>query len=139
LGEMAIQIKTRPMKYSIQIDTENEIIRYKHSGIILATDIEEAWNDFLKLPEFTEKGYNLLSDYRNGRFSIMVDELSFIMEYMVAIECVIREKKQALIVDDPYSVAASMIFEKEVFNKTGFLIKVFCTEESAFRWLLHKS
>lgn len=126
------------MNYSIQVDAENKIIRYKHSGIIIATDIESAWNDFLKLPEFTEQGYNLLSDYRNGKFQIMVEEISFIMEYMSAIENIIRDKKQALIVDDPYSVAASMIFEKEVFDKTGFVIRVFSTKDSALKWLLHK-
>lgn len=35
------------MKYSINIDHKLKLLRYPHSGIINAEDIEKAWNEFL--------------------------------------------------------------------------------------------
>ena len=52
------------------------------------------------------------------------------------IENLVRGKKQALIVDEPYSVAASMLFESEVNIKVGFKVQVFSTEAAALRWLV---
>ncbi|MCU4164975.1 hypothetical protein [Carboxylicivirga caseinilyticus] len=123
------------MRFSISIDHKHKIIRYKHSGIIQSEDIEEAWAKFLKMPEFTQMNYDLLSDYRHGRFNIVQSQLVHIIEFLQAVEPIIKGKKQALIVDDPYSVAASMIFVKEVYEKLGFIVKVFATEEAAFNWI----
>lgn len=123
------------MKYSISIDHKNKLIRYRHSGLIYAGDIEEAWGDFLKLNEFTHAKYNLLSDYRGGKFEIPTDFLPEIIKFMKNIEAVVRGKKQALVVDEPYSVAASIIFKNEVNKKIGFIVSVFSTEEAALKWL----
>lgn len=54
---------------------------------------------------------------------------------MKNIEGVVRGKKQALIIDDPYSAAGSMIFESDVYKKVGFNVKIFSTEEAAIKWL----
>jgi len=124
------------MNYSIFIDKTLKIVRYKHCGLITSDAIEEAWAEFLKMPEFTQQQFNLLSDYRNGKFDIPIDFLPEIINFMRAIEDVVRGKKQALIVDEPYSVAASMLFETEVYLKVGFKVKVFSTEKSALKWLL---
>lgn len=62
------------MKYSIEIDHKLKLIRYKQSGEIKAEEIGLAWNDFLKMPEFTQFKYtcyriiaagNLTSRLRN--------------------------------------------------------------------------
>lgn len=123
------------MKYSISINHELKIIRYKHSGLIDAGDIGKAWKEFLTIKEFTILKYNLLSDYRNGKFQIAIRYLPEIIDFMRAIENVVRGKKQALIVDEPYSVAASMLFEAEVNLQVGFKVEVFTTETAALKWL----
>jgi hypothetical protein len=123
------------MKYSITIDHNLELIRYSHSGLIPAEDIGEAWKDLLGLSEFTSLKYNLLSDYRNGKFQFQPEFVDEIVQYMEKIEMIVRGKKQALIVDDSNSAAISMIFENDVYQKVGFQVQVFTTESSALRWL----
>jgi hypothetical protein len=123
------------MKFSIDLDHKFKIVRYRHSGLIYAEDIEEAWSKFLILREFTELKYNLFSDYRGGRFEIPLEHIAEIIKFMRNIENVVRGKKQALLVDEPYSVAASMLFEEEVTREVGFKVQVFTTEKAALKWL----
>lgn len=124
------------MNYSILLDDKLKIIRYKHTGIIKAEEIESAWYEFLKLKEFTEMKYNLLSDYRGAKFDIPLHFADNIVDFMKNIEQVVRGKKQSLIVDDPYSTAASILFEGKVNEKVGFLVRVFSTMEAGLDWLL---
>jgi len=126
------------MKYSISLDHELKLVKYKHPGIILAEDIEDAWKTFLSYKEFTEQKYNLFSDYRNGKFQIPVAAMGEIIKFMHNIESIVRGKKQALIVDEPYSVAASMLFEAKVKLEVGFDVQVFNTEGAALKWLCHQ-
>ena len=74
------------MKYSINLDHTLKIIRYRHSGLIYAEEIEDAWSKFLAIPEFTHSHYNLLSDYRGGSFKMQLEDISMIIDYMKAIE-----------------------------------------------------
>ena len=124
------------MKYTISIDHELRIIRYKHSGIIHAEDIEDAWSDFLKIQDFTQNKYELLSDYRNGKFQMKLSDLSGVIGFMHEIENIVKGKKQALIVDNPYSVATSILFKNKVYKEIGFNVKVFSTEPAALKWLI---
>jgi len=78
-------------RFSITIDHELKLIRYRHTGCIKAEEIEQAWLEFLNLKEFTNLGYNLLSDYRGGRFEIPVKFLPELMNFMNAIREVIVE------------------------------------------------
>ncbi len=123
------------MKYSISIDHDNRIIRYKHSGSISKQDIGEAWTEFLGMEEFTHKKYNLLSDYSDGKFEISISELDEIIDFLSDLKNIINGKKQAFIVNDPYSTAASLLFEADVIQKVGFIVKPFSTEAAALRWL----
>jgi hypothetical protein len=123
------------MNYSLSIEHELRIIRYTHSGVIKLEDIEEVWNKLLAMKEFTQLKYNLFSDYRTGKFQIPLDFLQELMRYMHTIEDIVKGKKQALILDEPYNVAVSMLFESEVSKKIGFNVKIFTTETSALRWL----
>ncbi|MFP4470653.1 MAG: hypothetical protein ACLFPE_08215 [Bacteroidales bacterium] len=123
------------MKYTIGIDHEYKLIRYRHSGLIHAEDIAEAWNEFLTFQEFTVLKYNLFSDYRGGRFQIPLENIPEIVDFMRKIENIVRGKKQALLVDEPYSVAASMLFETEISREVGFWVQVFSTEKAALKWL----
>ena len=123
------------MNYSIIIEHDLRLIRYTHAGLIKPEDINEAWVQLLAMKEFTELKYNLFSDYRNGKLQIPLDFLPELMEFMRNIEGIIKGKKQALIIEDPQDVAISMLFENEVSNKIGFIVKIFTTEASALRWL----
>jgi len=123
------------MKYTINIDHKLKIIRYKHSGIILFEDIGDAWKELLELMEFTQLNYNLLSDYRDGKFDMGIDSVEKIVGFMKTIEPIVRGKKQSLIIDEPYAVAGSMLFGNEVYKEVGFDVKVFSTEDGALSWL----
>lgn len=125
------------MKYTIHIDHELKLIRYTHSGFINAEHIDAAWEELLALKEFTQLNYGLLSDYRGGKFQIDLEFLPELMEFMHTIENVVKGKKQALIVDEPFSVAVSMIFKNEVQSEIGFDIEIFSTEAPALFWLSH--
>ena len=123
------------MNYSIEIDHDNKIIRYRHTGIIKKEDIGDAWERFLNLEEFTKFGYNLLSDYRNSTFAIGVEDVDIVSELMKSFKPFIEGKKQSLILDDGFSTAISVLFVDKVYEKTGFRVKIFSTEEAALKWL----
>lgn len=123
------------MNYSIKVDHELKIIRYKHSGKLSFTDIGEAWGEFLSLKEFTEGKYNLLSDYREAIFDMKVEQIDDIIEFMRGIKQIVRGKKQSIIIHDPYSTAGSIIFSNKVYQEIGFEIKIFSTEPAAIGWL----
>ncbi len=123
------------MNYAINVDHELKIIRYKHSGVIAAEDIGQAWQEFLSLGEFTQLKYNLLSDYRNAKFDILFRKIKEIVNFMFNIKDVVKGKRQALIVDDPHATAGSMLFEVNVYKEVGFIVKVFTTEKAALQWL----
>jgi hypothetical protein len=125
------------MKYTIEVDHKLKIIKYKHSGIIQSEEIGYVWeNEFLKMKEFTELKYNLFSDYTDAVLDIPVDFLDELMSFMQSIQFIIEGKKQSVIVSDPYSTAASILFENEVNEKVGFHVKVFTTTDAALKWLI---
>ncbi|SMO67129.1 SpoIIAA-like [Saccharicrinis carchari] len=126
------------MKFSISVDHDLRIVRYTHSGLITKEDIGEAWAELLTMKEFTQLNYNLLSDYRKGKFEIPLDALPEIIEFLHTVKHVVQAKKQALIVNDPYSVAASILFLEKVGKETGFEVQVFSTKVSALNWLIAK-
>lgn len=121
--------------YTINIDHKLRIIKYTHSGPIKAEDIGEVWEQLLTMEEFTQSGYNLFSDYRDADFKIPLNFLPDLMKFMRGIKDIVKGKKQALIVENPYDVAISMIFENEVNKEIEFNVRVFATEASALQWL----
>ena len=123
------------MEYSIDIDHELKLIIYRHSGLLSTENIGEVWTQFLTMPEFTQMKYNLLSDYRKSKFLFSVEKVTEIVNFMRNIEAIVRGKKQALILDDPRSTAASILFEQKVYKEVGFDVKVFSTENAALDWL----
>lgn len=125
------------MKYNIVIDHDLKIIKYTHTGIIRAEEIGYVWeNEFLKMKEFTELKYNLLSDYSNAKFDIPVSFLPELMDFMHSIKNIIKGKKQSIIVEDPYSTAATVLLKNEVNEKVGFIVKEFTTKKAALDWLI---
>lgn len=125
------------MNYNITIDHQSRLIRYKHSGTLEQQEIGYVWtNEFLKMREFTQLQYNLFSDYSDAKFNIPTSFLPELIAFMKEIEPIVRGKKQGIVVDDPYSTAASLIFEHEVNKAVGFQVKVFNTHKAALNWLL---
>lgn len=123
------------MSYTIRLDHDLKIIRYKHIGTISSEDISYAWEEFLNMKEFTEQQYNLFSDYRDATINIPLSFLEELLSYMNKIKHIVKGKKQCLIVSDPQSTAASLIFENEANTKIGFIVQVFSTEDAGIKWL----
>ncbi|HPE56463.1 MAG TPA: hypothetical protein P5514_01325 [Bacteroidales bacterium] len=123
------------MSYSIQIDHNNKLIHYRHSGNITAIDIGVAWQEFLLLDEFTQKKYNLFSDYREARFLMHDKDISAICDFLLNLKDILYQKKQAIVISEPLSTAISILFTGEVIDRVGFDVKVFSTECAAFGWL----
>jgi hypothetical protein len=123
------------MNFTIEFDHENKLIFYKHTGIIKKEDIGAAWDVFLGSQEFTQKRYNLLSDYRASEFKMAFTEIDLICDFLAGISPIINGKKQALIVDMPMNTALSQLFASEVNKQNGFIVKVFSTENHAIQWL----
>lgn len=124
------------MKYTISLDHTNKIIRYKHAGKLKMQDIGMVWDDFLKMEEFTQGGYNLLSDYREAVFDMDMDEVYEIVHILDSMGSLLDGKKQAILVHDPYSTAGSILFEEISEKELAFVIKIFSTETAALKWLL---
>ncbi|MDD2387464.1 MAG: STAS/SEC14 domain-containing protein [Bacteroidales bacterium] len=124
------------MKYKISVDYDLHIVRYKHDGLITADDIGQAWQELLLIPEFSHNKYNLLSDYRNSKFDMSIEEMGGIIQYLRNLDNVLRGKKQSLLVENPNSTALSLLFENTVNAQMGFLVKVFTSEQAAINWLL---
>ncbi len=124
------------MSFTINIDKNSKLILYKHTGFIKKEAIGEAWEEFLSMKEFTELKYNLLSDYTEATFDITTNDADFILDFLFDIKDLLKDKKQALVIADPYSTALSFIFEKQVLEKVRFKVKVFSTREAALAWLI---
>jgi hypothetical protein len=124
------------MNYSIIVDDDLKIIRYTHTGNIATGDIGKAWEVLLGLAEFTRMKYNLLSDYRSAVSFLEVADVHLICDFLLSLESILRNKKQALIVDEPLSTALSILFKGEANKKIGFKVEVFSTEEAALEWIM---
>lgn len=124
------------VNYSISLDHDNKIIRYKHVGKLKMQDIGQAWDDFLKIEEFTQGGYNLLSDYSKAIFDMDMDQVYEIVNILDSMGPILHGKKQSIIIQDPYSTAGSILFEQISQKQLIFKIKIFSTETAALKWLL---
>lgn len=129
------QLVIKTENFSIELIHDLKLVKYIHSGLITADDIEAAWAEIIKIKEFTDLDYNLLTDYRMGKTSIKTSGKKRALDFMKGLEKIVRGKKQALLMNDPLTVALSFIFQKEVKKTTGFNIKIFSTYEKALLWL----
>ena len=125
------------MDFTITVDHEAKLIRYRHIGALNKSDIGKAWNEMLSMREFLMEKYDLLSDYRGASFVFDAEDVDFICRFFYLIREVLDNKKQAIIVDDPQGTALSLLFENEVNRQIGFIIKVFSTKRAAEEWLAH--
>jgi aminoglycoside phosphotransferase family enzyme len=94
-------------------------------------------NEFLSRKEFTQLGYHLLSDYREATFQLPPAFIPELINFMKSIRHIVEGKKQSIIVEDPQSTAASLVFENQVNAEVGFRVKIFSTPQAALQWLIH--
>jgi hypothetical protein len=123
------------MSFTISIDDSHKIVHYKHIGIIGLEDIGKAWAEMLKLEEFTNLNYNLLSDYTQATFDLTVENIEEITGFLYNLKHILKNKKQAFIVANPNDTALAMLFEAEVYEKVGFVVGTFTTKEAALKWI----
>lgn len=124
------------MNFEINIDHNNKLIHYKHSGNLKVEDIGKAWDKLLQMKEFTELKYNLFSDYTNAIYDLDADNIDKIVEILIPLKEILYNKKQVLLLSDPTSTALALAFEEDVNKKVGFRTKVFTTKKAALRWIL---
>jgi len=123
------------MDFTISINHEKKYIHYTHNGKLNFDIIGHAWAALMSMEEFTQKKYNLLSDYRHGSFNMPLTEIERIIEFFLSGQEILRGKRQSLLVSTPYEVASSTMFAEEVTARVGFLVKVFSSEEAAVGWV----
>ena len=87
------------------------------------------------MKEFTELGYNLLSDYEDAKFSMKVRDIDEITGFLSKLKPILEGKKQALIMTEPMTTALSLIFEGDVNEQVGFVVKVFSSQKAGLKWL----
>ncbi|MCL3781936.1 hypothetical protein EMN47_16240 [Prolixibacteraceae bacterium JC049] len=123
------------MSYTLELNHHKKFIAYKHCGNITRDDIGEAWEEMLKMPEFTQEKYNLFSDYSEGVFIGTPKDVKLVSDILFELKDMLKGKKQALILSEPMSTALSILFEGEINERIGFIVKVFSTKEAAQEWL----
>ena len=123
------------MSYTIEIDHQHHLIRYTHRGCLQVEDIGQAWDELVQIEAFTHQGYHLLSDYSKASFDFSIDNVGIIINILQQMPFLVG-KKQAIITLDPYSTAGALIFENEVYNKIGFMVKTFSTLKAATHWIV---
>ncbi len=124
------------MSYSIEVNDELKIIFYKHSGLIERRDLGEVWKELLGIKEFSEGGYNLYSDYRNGKLNLIDSDMEVISDFLNSINHILKGKKESVLVADNSSTAIALLYENDLLSEIGFDVKVFSTEKAALNFLL---
>ena len=123
------------MSFSIVADKEHKIIKYKLSGVLDESNMGTAWKEIIKMKEFYESGYNILSDYRDAVFKFSINETNFLDEFIFNIRRLLKGKKSAVIVNVPIYTAISVLIKEKFINVPDFDVKIFSTEEAAIDWL----
>lgn len=123
------------MDFEITLDHQNKVVHYRHRGIITKKDICCAWEELLKLEEFTDLEYNLFTDYREAKYDIDLNEVHEIADFLVTLAPILIGKKQAMLLKNPIDTANSLILEELVNSKIGLAVQVFYTKEAALSWL----
>ncbi|PLX23982.1 MAG: hypothetical protein C0599_03225 [Salinivirgaceae bacterium] len=124
------------MSYSIEIDHVRKIVIHRHKGNIQRSELGDFWRELLAIKEFTERKYNLLTDYRKAKFSFSDEELEPVDTFLKSIKHIIDGKRNAVIVNDPDNYALTLLVGKESAKQVNFHVNLFSTEKAAFDYLM---
>jgi hypothetical protein len=81
------------MGFTVDINYHDNLILYKHKGFLKIEEIGEAWQELLKLKEFTELKYNLLSDYSDAKSDFGEEDVQLITDFFFSIKEILKDKK----------------------------------------------
>lgn len=123
------------MPFTITPIHESRLIIYRHTGDIPETELDTAWEQLMRMDEFTTQKYDLLSDYRFSSFTFSVDKVYEILEFFKQNRRIVDGKKHAIVVNAPFATAGSQLLEHDARKVSGFDINVFSTVEAAMNWL----
>ncbi|MFO7862483.1 MAG: hypothetical protein R6U85_00645 [Salinivirgaceae bacterium] len=121
--------------YSITIDHKNRLINHKHYGLIERKQLGQAWMEIIKMTEFLKHEYGLLSDYREGSFNFSIDNIDPIWDFLNANANLLKGKIEAVLVDNPKDTVIPVLFQNSIYERIGFAVKIFSTQEAAKEWL----
>ena len=119
-----------PIKYTI--NTKRKIII-------------ETWSEFVTIEEFIElkkqefsdsefnPNFNVLTDLRITKLGFDEKLISEIIKYMLSNPAKIKNRKSAIVADNPQLVAGSFLYEKKGVD-LPVNIKTFTTIEAALNW-----
>jgi len=126
---------------SLDIDDDLKLVIHKHIGDVTPTSLANAWLTFMQTRAFKEMGYNLLSDYRDAKFTFILEELVTARGYLKRNRPILQGKKEAIITNEPYTTAVSALFERYAKEDAGLELRIFVTESAALRWIMdcHRS
>lgn len=121
--------------FSLIVNHPQKTIHYTHTGVLNKEEIGLAWTELLKMEEFTQLKYNLLTDYSQAHFDMAVSDCDLIVNFLATLEPVLKDKKQAMIVSEPRNTALCLLFESEVNKHIGFIVRIFSSRPAAIQWL----
>lgn len=123
------------MKHKIEIDREHLLIRHKNDGVIELNEIKETWEEIIKLREFKESDYRLLSDYRKGHFNFTMADVEEIFYIIRCHRELFEGRLKVLLIDNPKNTVISVLSARFAYKEFGFKMVQFYTEEAALRFL----
>jgi hypothetical protein len=126
---------TETLNYSIKVNHQLKFIEHKHIGVIERKDLADVWAVLLKMNEFTNEGYNLLSDYSDGTFSFGHNDLEPIDSFLETVRDIIKGKKNAVIVEKPNDYVLSILVGEDLLSRMNYFVKLFSTRDSAIEFL----
>jgi len=119
------------------INTELKLVIHKYKGDVTQNHLKNAWHTFMHLKSFTSEGYNLISDYSDGKFKLDLHDLDIARPFLKSHRHMLQGKKEAVITKDPFTTAICSLFEQYAYEDAGMVVKVFSTKDAAFRWLMN--
>ncbi len=123
------------MKINYQIDSSQKAIIETWPAEIMIEDYIDVKQRQFKDSDFNPD-FNVITDLRSLTQIFIEDTIYKIVEFMSIHSDKIRDRKSAVIADNPQSVASAYFF-KEKCRKLPVKIQVFSTIDAALEWLAY--
>lgn len=122
----------------LSLDHHQEIIFRKFKSALTLEDIRESWNEILKMDEFVNYNYDLISDYRNADLKIKFRQIWEVVAFYIKNKDKLKGSCHAVVTDSPRPAAFSTFFERNYDTIIPMNYKTFATTEEALQWLSKK-
>lgn len=121
-----------------QIDHHKKIIYRKFESALTLEDIRESWNEILKMDEFVDQNYDLISDYRNADLKIKFRQIWEAVAFYIKNKDKLIGSCHAVVTNSPRPTAFSTFFERNYDTIIPMAYKTLYTTEEALQWLSKK-